>query len=213
LTQKNNLDALTEKVIALTHAVERITAGQYNDRIAMFYGARQTYIEAIGMENPDNRRIALLNAAKSANDAIATLQQTIQDDLSTLISAKSVKDLDKKTAVIAKCFAKLNDSVQISVNAYAALGENKALLAAVTSYQCFVEQIWLSKILSGKYKGQTLTGIMSESVSSCYADEWRCIPNNIVQACESISQTEHETIKIISDTFENQRTGPVSLAI
>lgn len=45
LTQKNNLDALTEKIADLTVAVERIAAGQYSDRVAMFYSARQTYIE------------------------------------------------------------------------------------------------------------------------------------------------------------------------
>jgi hypothetical protein len=130
LTQKNNLDALTDKVIYLTDIVERISAGQYNDRVAMFYGARQMYIEAMGMNDTDNRRIALLNAAKSANEAIASLQQSIRYDLNNLANVKSGKQLDESTKLIAKCFAKLNDSVQISVNVYAALGENRALLAS-----------------------------------------------------------------------------------
>ena len=72
LTQMNNLNALTDKVIFLTDAVERIAAGQYNDRIAMFYGARQMYIEAMSMNDPENRRIVLINAAKSADEANAT---------------------------------------------------------------------------------------------------------------------------------------------
>jgi hypothetical protein len=59
LTQQRNLDALTDKIIELTDTVERIAAGQYNDRISMFYEARQTYIEAMAMTDLEDRRIAL----------------------------------------------------------------------------------------------------------------------------------------------------------
>ena len=189
LGQQNNLAALTEKVVELAEAVDRIAAGQYNDRIAMFYGARQLYIEAMCMTDPENRRVALLNAAKSADDAIATLQQTIQFDLNNLLKDKQPK---KSTQQIAKCFSKLNDSVQISVNAYAALGENRSLLAAVRSYQCFVEQTWLSKISGGKYDGCTLAEIMHSSSGRTEYD-WRQLPVEIVDTCEALIQTERET--------------------
>lgn len=65
----------------------------------------------MGMNDTDNRRIALLNAAKSANEAIASLQQSIRYDLNNLANVKSGKQLDESTKLIAKCFAKLNDSV------------------------------------------------------------------------------------------------------
>lgn len=209
LTQKNNLDALTEKVIYLTDVVERIAAGQYNDRVAMFYGARQMYIEAMSMDDPENRRIALLNAAKSADDAIASLQQTIRYDLINLTNAKSGKQLGDLTKLIAKCFSKLNDSVQISVNVYAALGENRALLAAATSYQCFVDQTLLSvpdKIQDKKYAGCTLADIM-HSCSEIDGADWRRIPKEIVRTCEKITQTEHETKKVLAEELEHQKLG------
>lgn len=204
MTQKNNLDALMQKVMELTGAVERIAAGQYNDRVAMFYGARQLYIEAMSMDDPENRRITLLNAAKSADDAIATLQQTIRYDLNNLLEIKTSKQLEESTKMIAKCFSKLNDSVQISVNTYAALGENRALLAAVASYQCFVEQTWLPKREGGKYDGCTLAEIMFTSSEKTELD-WRALPFEIVDACETIIQTERETRGVLTEAVESQR--------
>jgi hypothetical protein len=208
LTQKNNLDALTDKVIELTDAVERISAGQYNDRVAMFYGARQMYIEAMSMSDPENRRIALLNAAKSADDAIATLQQTIRYDLNNLADVKPGK-LSDITKLIAKCFSKLNDSVQISVNVYSALGESKAMLAAVRSYQCFVEQTLLSvpERLSNKtYAGCTLAEIMHSCSQRDRAD-WRQLPVVIVDTCEAIIQTEQETFAALCEGLEQAKLG------
>lgn len=205
LTQKSNLDALTDKVIYLTDVVERIAAGQYNDRVAMFYGARQQYIEAMSMNDMENRRIALLNTAKSADDAIALLQQSIRYDLNNLTAIKSDKQLRETTRLIAKCFSKLNDSVQIAVNVYAGLGENRALLAAVTSYQCFVEQTLLSipeKKPDKTYSGCTLAEIMHSSSERADTD-WRALPAEIVSVCETIVQTERKTIEIIARELED----------
>jgi len=209
LTQKSNLDALTDKVIYLTDVVERIAAGQYNDRVAMFYGARQQFIEAMSMNDMENRRIALLNTAKSADDAIALLQQSIRYDLHNLTMIKSDKQLRETTKLIAKCFSKLNDSVQISINIYAALGENRALLAAVTSYQCFVEQTLLyipEKISDKIYSGCTLAEIMHSSSERADTD-WRQLPAEIVSVCETIIQTEHKTLEIFVKELENNRIG------
>ena len=207
LTQQNNLDALTDKIVELTDTVERIAAGQYNDRISMFYEARQTYIEAMAMSEPEDRRIALLNAAHSANKAISSLQQTVKYDLTTLLSAKG--KLGDRTKLIAKCFSILNDSVQISVNSYAALGENRALLAAVTSYQCFVEQTLLAipeKASDKKYSGCTLAEIM-HSCAELDGTDWIQLPHEIVGACETLIQTERETIAVIAEAFEPKELG------
>jgi hypothetical protein len=209
LTQKKNLDALTDKVIYLTDVVEQISAGQYNDRVAMAYGARQMYIEAMSMDDPENRRIALLNAAKSADDAIAALQQTIQYDLNNLTSSKSGKQLVERTRLIAKCFSKLNDSVQISVNVYAALGENRAMLAAITSYQCFVEQTLLAipeNNPNKKYYGCTLADIMHSS-SEIDGTDWRRLPKEIVCACETIIRTESEMIELLTEELKPKHLG------
>ena len=208
LTQKSNLDALADKVIYLSNIVERIAAGQYNDRIALYYSARQICIEAMSMNNVENRRIALLNAVKSADDAIAALQQTIRYDLNKLSTIKSDKELRESTQWIAKCFSYLNDSVQISVNVYSALGENRALLATVTSYQCFVEQTLLSvpDRPPKNYLGCTLAEIMY-SCSGIKGVDWRRIPTEIVNACEMIIRTERDMMEVLSEELEYEKLG------
>lgn len=209
MSQKKNLDALMDKIIYLTDVVEKISAGQYNDRVAMFYGARQLYIEAMSMNDPENKKIALLNAAKSSADAISTLQQTIRYDLNTLPLLKSSKRLEESTKLIAKCFSKLNDSVQIAVNVYAALGENHALLAAITSYQCFIEQTLLAvpeKVPDKKYSGCSLADIM-HSCAEIDDINWRLIPSEIITDCEEIVDTERKTMVLLSDTFKPQLSG------
>jgi hypothetical protein len=202
LTQKNNLDALTEKIDYLTDVVEQIAAGQYNDRVAKFYGARQMFLEAISMSDPESQKIALLNAANSANDAIAALQQTIKYDLQALPDVKSDGKLKAKTAAIARCFAVLNDSVQVSVNAYAALGENRSVLAAVRSYQCFMEQSWLAEIHGGKYDGETFAALMHSSHPIIEGADWRLLPAHICESCEAIIETERDTKRALSEALK-----------
>lgn len=207
LTQQNNLDALTAKVIELTDTVERIAAGQYNDRISMFYEARQTYIEAMAMLNLEDRRIALLNAAHSANKAISTLQQTVKYDLNNLLTGKG--KLNDRTRLIAKCYSILNDTVQISINSYAALGENRALLAAVRSYQCFVEQTLLAipeKTLGKTYSGCTLAEIM-HSCAELDGTGWIQLPHEIISACEALIDSECKTMAVIEEAFEPKALG------
>ena len=63
----------------------------------MFYEARQTYIEAIAMVEPEDRRMALLNAAHSANKAIASLQQTVRQ-LCSHQKEQSLLAIPEKTA-------------------------------------------------------------------------------------------------------------------
>ena len=201
LMQQKNLDALMEKITELTDTVDKIAAGQYNDRISVFYEARQTYIEAMAMTDYESRRIALLNSAHSANKAISSLQQTIKFDLNSLLGIKDSKKLNEKTRLIARCFSILNNSVQISINAYSALGENRALLATITSYQCFVEQSLLvvPELKDGnKYAGCTLAEIMHSCANTQDVD-WKCIPYEIVNTCDDMIKTEKDTVRLITE--------------
>ena len=124
----------------------------------------------------------------------------------TLAAKGKLKD---KAKLIAKCFSILNDPLQISINSYAALGENRALLAAVTSYQCFVEQTLLAiheKVSDKKYSGCTLAEIM-HSCSELDGTDWIRLPHEIVRACDTLIQTERETVEVIAEVFEPLELG------
>ena len=166
VAQSNNLVTLAEQINQLSDAVERIAAGQHLDRIARFYAARQLYIEAMSMTGPDHRRAALLQAAHVATEAAAVLQQELKCELTSLATTKGIKQLDRSTKRIADGFSYLNDTTQLSIFAYSALGEQRALVASIRSYQCFIEDTLLSVpdgISLSAYKGATLAEIMYSS--------------------------------------------------
>ena len=206
VAQASSLAQLAEQINQLSDAVERIAAGQHFDRIARFYAARQLYIEAMGMTNSEHRRLALLNAAQVATEAAAGLQQELRYELTTLAATKGTKQLDRSTQRIADGFSHLNDTVQVSVFAYSALGEQQALLASVRGYQCFVEDTLLSVPENASipaYEGATLAEIMY-SCSKQGELDWRQLPLSVVETCEQIIETEHEARRALSAAPDDQ---------
>lgn len=212
VTQSNNLAMLAEQINQLSDSVERIAAGQHLDRIARFYAARQLYIEAMSMTDPAHRRAALLHAAQVATEASAALQQELKYELSSLATTKGVKQLDRSTQRIADGFSHLNDTVQLSIFAYSALGEQHALLASIRSYQCFIEDTLLS-VHDGtslsEYKGATLAEIMY-STSERSGVDWREVPVLVVRTCEEIIGTEQEVRLALSSTLSVRRDEQVN---
>ena len=207
VAQSNNLAMLADQINQLSDAVERIAAGQHFDRIARFYAARQLYIEAMSMTNPEHRQVALLNAAQIATEAAAALQQELKYELGSLAKTKGLKQLKHSTETIAEGFTRLNDTVQISVFAYSALGERQALLASVRGYQCFIEDTLLSvpdKVGVANYEGVTLAEIM-HSCSEQSDLDWRQVPVDIVATCERVIETEREArIALIPSTDQRE---------
>ncbi len=206
VAQASSLAALTDKINQLSDAVDRIADGQHYDRIARYYSAKQLYIEAMGMADPERRQIALLNAAQSATEAAAILQQELCYESRNLEAIKKPKLSQRIIKNISEGFSALNDTVQISVYAYSALGEQQALLATVRGYQCFIEQTLLAVQTKGTYKGETIAAILySSSQTSEY--DWRKMPEEVVRTCESIIEVGHETRALFMKAPENQDTA------
>lgn len=200
VAQSNSLAMLAAQINELSNAVERIAAGQHFDRIARFYAARQLYIEAMSMTDPTHRRTALLNAAQVATEGAAVLQQELKYELSGLAATKGSRQLDRSTERVADGFSHLNDTVQISIFAYSALGEQQALLASTRSYQCFIEDTLLSVAkATGRYAGSTLAEVMYAS-SRLNDVDWREVPIRVVGTCEAIIGAEQEVRLALSPT-------------
>jgi hypothetical protein len=212
VAQSNTLAVLAEQINQLSDAVEHIAAGQHLDRIARFYAARQLYIEAMSMTDPAHRRAALLHAAQVATEAAAALEQELKYELSSLATTKGVKQLDRSTQRIADGFSHLNDTIQLSIFAYSALGEQHALLASIRSYQCFIEDTLLS-VPDGMrltaYKGATLAEILYSSSQRSDVD-WRAVPVRVVETCEEIIGTEQEVKLALSSTPTLQQDEQVN---
>ena len=144
---QGQLAAITEKIEDLNHLVERVEQGQYNDRYAGFFSARQLVVEALAANDEKLRKELLLFAIKTNNDTIAKLMFAINQDAIDFIDIKTKsKDARRIENLLQNSIGYLNSSVQLNLIAYTAMGEEQSLLATLINYQSFVEQTLLKEI-------------------------------------------------------------------
>lgn len=144
---QNQLAAITEQIDQLNQVVERVEQGQYNDRFAGFFSARQQVIEGLAAKDEILKRELLLAAVKISNETIAKLMFSIHQDAvdftNLKIKSKEFKRIDQ---FLQNEIGYLNATVQISLIAYSALGEEQSLLAALSNYRSFINQVLLKEV-------------------------------------------------------------------
>jgi len=144
---QGQLAAITEKIENLNRLVERVEQGQYNDRYAGFFSARQLVVEGLAAKDEKLRKELLTSAIKTNNDTIAKLMFAIHQDANDFIDIKTKsKDARRIDNLLQNSIGYLNSSVQLNLVAYTAMGEEQSLLATLTNYQSFVEQTLLKEI-------------------------------------------------------------------
>lgn len=144
---QGQLAAITEKIEDINRLVERVEQGQYNDRYAGFFSARQLVIEGLSAHDESLRKELLTSAIKTNNDTIAKLMFAIHQDANDFINIKiKSKDARRIDNMLQNSIGYLNSSVQLNLVAYTAMGEEQPLLATLTNYQSFVEQTLLKEV-------------------------------------------------------------------
>lgn len=144
---QGQLAAITEQIENLNHLVERVEQGQYNDRFAGFFSARQLVIEGLAASNERRRENLLTSAIKTNNDTIAKLMLSIHQDVFEFIDLKTKKkDAKRINILLQSSIGYLNSAVQLNISAYTAIGEQQSLLATLKNYQSFIEQTLLREI-------------------------------------------------------------------
>lgn len=181
---------LMEVVQEMNNSVQRIERGQRDDRISLYQSAKQQYIEAISLSTSALQEYALLNAAKTANDASSALMETMKSDV-RIIAANKVnkKEIDKLVENVFEAMKFINEATGLKVACYAALGEEKSLLATLKNYQVFTQQILLSPVSDDK---NALTG--AEILHQNYnlknkkdnVNKWLFFPKEIDKQVEKI---------------------------
>ena len=142
---QSQLADIAEQLEKMNRLVERIETGQYNDRFAGFFSARQKMLEAMTIEDEDSMTAIFLGAINTANDTIAKLQVTIHEDVNAYLGGKLKKDERIRIQnLIENSFGYLNSTVQLNISSYTALGYKDAALVALRNYQSFVKQTLLS---------------------------------------------------------------------
>ncbi|MER0123331.1 hypothetical protein ABQH43_06355 [Streptococcus sp. ZJ100] len=144
------LESIMEQIEHLNKLMERIEQGQYNDRYAGFFSARQLVVEALAMNDEESQKNLLLSAVKISNETIAKLMLSIHQDAHDFIDPTTNRaDAMRIDHFLQNSIGYLNSSVQLNVVAYTALGEKDALLGALVNYQSFMEQTLLSQTQYG----------------------------------------------------------------
>jgi hypothetical protein len=144
---QGQLARISEQIESLNHLVERVEQGQYNDRFAGFFSARQLLVEGLAASDNTIKQQLLINVALTANKAIAELMLSIHQDaeafLDMNINKKAAQRIDN---LLQSSIGYLNSTVQLVIVTYTALGEKQSLFAAMQNYQSYLKQTLLKEI-------------------------------------------------------------------
>lgn len=181
LSLQQQLGQLMEQMQTLNNSIERLEIGQRDDRLGLYYSARQQYIEAISMSDKSLQSYALLNAVNTANNANHQLMQSMRSEIEQIVCNKKLKknDRDKLSANVRNTLRYINETTELCVISYVALGENKPMLASLKSYQCFIKQTFLNE-----RENQLKTYEKLHQNWNGADNEWLQIPKKIVDGID-----------------------------
>lgn len=135
---------ISEQIENLNHNIQRVEQGQYNDRFAGFFSARQMVNEGLAALDSAVRKDLLLSAVKLNNDTIAKLMLAVHLDSQELTNEKtSKKDATRINQLLQQSIGYLNSSVQLNLIVFTQMAETNSLMATLTNYKSFVDQVLL----------------------------------------------------------------------
>lgn len=169
---QQQLASIAEQIEDLSTTVKRVEQGQYNDRYAGFFSARQQIIEAFVTEDAELKRIGFKNATTTANNTLAQLMLTMRTDIAEYINPST----KPKQAVqigerIGEALTYINATVQLNLMANTAIGEKKAVEVTLANYKGFIDSSLLVEDKHGRSVVQKIdnyqkadSGMMSQKV-------------------------------------------------
>ncbi|WP_308629335.1 hypothetical protein [uncultured Enterococcus sp.] len=148
---QGQLASISEQIEGLNQIIQRVEKGQYNDRYAGFFSARQLVVEGLASDNEANKRELLISSIKIANETISKLMLSIHEDAGLLIDSKTKsKDARRIDNLLQTSLGYLNSTIQLNLITYTALGEKQSLFATLTNYHSFIEQVLMKEIENGR---------------------------------------------------------------
>ncbi|WP_243677550.1 hypothetical protein [Weissella confusa] len=137
---QQQLASIAEQIEDLSTTVKRVEQGQYNDRYAGFFSARQQIIEAFVTEDPELKRLGFKNATMTANDTLAKLMMTMRTDIAEYIDpATKPKQAAHVGEWLGESLTYINATVQLNLMANTAIGEKRAVEVTLANYKGFID--------------------------------------------------------------------------
>lgn len=138
------LKALNEQLEQLNRAVLRVEQGQYNDRFAGVYSARQFLIEGLSATDTSLKKQLLTQSVAVGVEATSKIMLAIREDARMLADVDTKKaEANRREALVQESLGYLNAAVQFNIAAYTALGERQPIVSTLANYSGFMKQVLL----------------------------------------------------------------------
>ena len=132
-------------------SVDRVIAGQQDDRIGLCNSAEQQLINARRIKNEDIRSLCLVNAIQSAEDSRNMIMLALKRDINFIENLSSTsfgmfkekvktEDINRRMQDIALEFSVLTRTSLVEAATYYELNETEAMLQSVTYYANFIKE-------------------------------------------------------------------------
>lgn len=145
---QDKLEDIAEAIDAISEDVETVIRGQQNDRLGLFFSGQELLNEAQMVQDPMLKNLLTSQALKSLSDASAQMSLQLKSDVDYLVEGRYDKKKGKRDEEIAarmesinKCFEAVHRSSLLKATAYLDSGEIRAMLALVSDYGHFLEEV------------------------------------------------------------------------
>ena len=197
---QGQLAAISEQIQDLNKLVRRVEQGQYNDRYAGFFSARQLVIEGLVVQDKRLKNELLSAAIKISNETIAKLMFAINHDANNFMDTKiNSKEAERIGNLLQNSIGYLNSTIHLNLVTYSALGEKQALISILTNYQSYIEQTLLKAIGEPSRSVAWKIDNILKGEGNCFNELSKGIINNISNLIEDMTSKKiegGETIKI-----------------
>lgn len=148
---QHQLNEISEQISNLSSLVFSIEQGQYDDRFSGFLSSRQTLIEGLISSDTQTRKTLILSSIVNNNETIGKLMFSLRREANLFINPNvSTEQANESEHFLNESFWYLNQTIQLNLIAYVALGEIRPLTASLNNYKAFIEQVLLTSDKNGK---------------------------------------------------------------
>ena len=143
---QQQVEEMTEQVVALNQSVQDVLQGQQNDRIAQFFSGYSLYMEARLANNQQLRDMIVSQALKALSESTFQLMLELQTDIAYLSEGKYLESrkkrvelIDERMKRIDQSFAYIYQSSMMRAAIYCLEGELPSMAKVLDDYSHFID--------------------------------------------------------------------------
>lgn len=155
LSAQTQMAQIAQDIQYVQLAVEEVRKGQENDRLAIAYSCKQKLLQAMAIENPQIRQLALMNLTASAEDSrnklmlsqietVEFLKKQPTDFWGKFLNGAKEQEKDRKITELRESMNALNMVSLTETISYQELGEQKAANIALDYYGGYLDKVYIS---------------------------------------------------------------------